>query len=802
MEKNLLTDGEHATKDSRQPSATNPRLLEPEAGLVQDNTSRDAEIAKASLLNSHSRLDLSEPVQGAKSVPGATAPARVRQAIVEPRKAYAPSQFDLSAWLLQARSNPLLELVHGARKTMNTSAWSAALAEQKWIKVSTRIEELKSQNKWSLRQIVKQKCAPRRKAHWDFVLDEMTWMRTDFREERKWKIALARRIAHAVLEWHHSEDRSLLTIPARPIAFLPVTEDIQMKDTPDIYEPPTPPSGSDDTVTDRITPVIQGTVASHHTMSHSEPIMVHSPPLSAVDDSMHVFDLPSDQIYAYQSDAAGRKSPSLLPDMPIYGPPVPDEEVYRNVLDSMPMVNVSKYTQLDLRLPASKKRSRSTFEDDFVPIEVDFEHPTPFQHTRRKSLQVPFTVRPPFVPHNIERRAADRKDHQTVWTNEADDLLLNLLAEYQYNWDFVAQAMTPPNPICAVADRKSPWDCFERWVQIDPRSNEVVFTGAHARLVQSRVDDMIRTPRSIERSTAKRTSSNSKVLQLDLKKQRQFSLFDAMRKVQRKRENQPKAAPPKKVQEMTNKLPANVPTPQHLSQMKYERDQQAEKAFIDSKNLEIQNLHRQRLMQQQQQQKGGQPPTQSQMAQMQAARQTQVRAQMAQQAAQAASGMNPQLNGRPLSAVPARPSLAGQMPPRPATNGMANGTPNGHISMNTQIPNAGLLRNPSGLRVSQEQMNLLIQQSRLQKSMTASPSPGPQTIVHTSSNGTAVAKASPALVKIDLPQGTTGPVATSGSVATTISHTSVANKVAPVVSAGSQTPALNTTPKALPTEKA
>ena len=29
-------------------------------------------------------------------------------------------------------------------------------------------------------------------------------MRTDFREERRWKLALAHRLAHAVVEWHEA----------------------------------------------------------------------------------------------------------------------------------------------------------------------------------------------------------------------------------------------------------------------------------------------------------------------------------------------------------------------------------------------------------------------------------------------------------------------------------------------------------------------------------------------------------------------------------------------------------------------
>jgi HSA len=47
---------------------------------------------------------------------------------------------------------------------------------------------------------------PRRKTHWDVVLEEMRWMATDYLEERKWKLAtarvLARQLAHDALQKH------------------------------------------------------------------------------------------------------------------------------------------------------------------------------------------------------------------------------------------------------------------------------------------------------------------------------------------------------------------------------------------------------------------------------------------------------------------------------------------------------------------------------------------------------------------------------------------------------------------------
>jgi hypothetical protein len=38
--------------------------------------------------------------------------------------------------------------------------------------------------------------------HHDYLLEEMCWLATDFRQERKWKMALAKKVALAVVKYH------------------------------------------------------------------------------------------------------------------------------------------------------------------------------------------------------------------------------------------------------------------------------------------------------------------------------------------------------------------------------------------------------------------------------------------------------------------------------------------------------------------------------------------------------------------------------------------------------------------------
>ena len=47
---------------------------------------------------------------------------------------------------------------------------------------------------------------PREKAHWDYLLEEMTWLATDFAQERKWKKNAAKKCAAMVMKYHRDKE--------------------------------------------------------------------------------------------------------------------------------------------------------------------------------------------------------------------------------------------------------------------------------------------------------------------------------------------------------------------------------------------------------------------------------------------------------------------------------------------------------------------------------------------------------------------------------------------------------------------
>lgn len=126
----------------------------------------------------------------------------------------APASADLARWSVRVRAASSASLVRKANKCLLTRDWKVAFTEQKFIKAMARIDELKQAGLWSFRQPKRSRGPMERKTHWDFMLEEMRWLQTDFREERKWKLAMAYELVHQVAQWHRAtpEERAALCV--------------------------------------------------------------------------------------------------------------------------------------------------------------------------------------------------------------------------------------------------------------------------------------------------------------------------------------------------------------------------------------------------------------------------------------------------------------------------------------------------------------------------------------------------------------------------------------------------------------
>lgn len=108
----------------------------------------------------------------------------------------------------QAISNGPTSLPHGARPSLNTRGQSLsaviehsfssqediAVEAKKEAEVLKRVAELRKEGNWSLTRLPKVQESTRCKAHWDYLLEEMHWLATDFAQERRWKRGICKKV--------------------------------------------------------------------------------------------------------------------------------------------------------------------------------------------------------------------------------------------------------------------------------------------------------------------------------------------------------------------------------------------------------------------------------------------------------------------------------------------------------------------------------------------------------------------------------------------------------------------------------
>jgi SNF2 family DNA or RNA helicase len=71
-----------------------------------------------------------------------------------------------------------------------------------------RIDELKSDGKWTNQRLAKCLEPNKRKTHWDYLLDEMRWLAEDFLLEKRWKQAMAKKLSLAVLKYFREKNQA------------------------------------------------------------------------------------------------------------------------------------------------------------------------------------------------------------------------------------------------------------------------------------------------------------------------------------------------------------------------------------------------------------------------------------------------------------------------------------------------------------------------------------------------------------------------------------------------------------------
>jgi chromatin modification-related protein VID21 len=505
------------------------------------------------------------------------------------------------------RSTPLQELVASARKTVSTAGTLAMIREHQDYKILKRVYQLQNANRWSLRQLQKSAEPERQFTHHDHLLLEMKAMQTDFREERKWKKALAATFADWCAEFVHStpEDRILLRVNAR----IPELVKNASHDDEDMNDAPTPD-------------LVQSLAHETESESFADEDELRTP-LSA-NPPIGLFSLGfNDVVMKIHRTPA---SDTMFRELPFYEPILEGSSDGNPFSIAEPhILPVSKYVTgklvSQIRGPP-RKRSRYDYDSEDEPSTPPSRSGTSAEHSMpstpgrrlfcrndlppemtdvalfnaenkhvRDRLQAAHQFRPP-TEFNMPSVAFFEHRTPSQWLWEEDQKLRALVKEFTFNWSLVSQQLSLPSMFVSGSGRRTPWECFERWVQLEGLPAEMSKT-QYFRTYQGRLEQANKTvfaqyqaqqqqqqqQQGPTPAQPRRRPTTTPIRVERRRENRHLAIIDGMRKLARKRESaahkqaeSQKAAALRKAHEPVAPK-SNVHTPQEFSRLKWEREE-------------------------------------------------------------------------------------------------------------------------------------------------------------------------------------------------------------------------------------
>ena len=448
-------------------------------------------------------------------------------------------------------SQPLHSLIASAHKTLTTANRFTDFHEQQDCRMLNKIYQLQYSNRWSLRQVERSVEPERATAHWDVLLSHAKWMRTDFREERKWKIAAAKSLADFCALWVAScaERRRSMQVKNRAV-FSKVESRLSLALTPDLI-PSTEDDSSDVTEDDiQCDSIAQGTA----------PAAIFS-----LAPDMFVFGLE-------KTPATGK----LLQELPLYQPSLEIQDAALRLNKFSPdsiwmksVVPISRFTEgkmITHEQGPARKRSRYNYHDSNdsdqehnggiystkadTPMTLDPEQEDvalfdPENKHIRDRIHAGHAFRPP-TEHPMPLQNFFESRQSSQWTQGEDDELRKLVREYSYNWSLISSCLSSPSIFSSGAERRTPWECFERWVGLEGLPAEMSKTG-YFRAYHSRLQAAQRTHEAQQQAIQQHQGHNTPHMPMrrrttqpylvDRRKNvKHLHLVDAMRKLAKKRE--------------------------------------------------------------------------------------------------------------------------------------------------------------------------------------------------------------------------------------------------------------------------
>lgn len=448
-------------------------------------------------------------------------------------------------------SRPLHSLITSAHKTLSTTNHYTDSHERQNCRILERIFQLQVGDRWSLRQKKRSVEPERPTTHWDVLISHMKWMRTDFREERKWKIVAAKSLADFCAEWVRSSAkvRTGLQIRIRH-SRASAEERMAFAPTPDLL-PPTEDDSSVSTGYDSPRLELPHGNAPAVLFSLGSEIVCFGVDKTPVSEKL-LLELPLYHPSLDYEDAAvqGR---SIEPDASWRTPLIPLSKFAQGKLISHeqgPPRKKSRYNYDDYdtsgsettnRLLASMEHVGDVMEPEQEDVALfNLEH----KHTRDR-IHAGHAFRPP-TEYLMPSQSFFETRHSSLWTHSEDDELRRLVREFAYNWSLISSCLSSPSRYTSEAERRTPWECFERWVNLEGLPTEMSKT-QYFKAYQSRLQaaqKTIETQQALQQNQGNSTAllngrlrKTTQPCQIERKKSnRHIHIVDAMRKLAKKRE--------------------------------------------------------------------------------------------------------------------------------------------------------------------------------------------------------------------------------------------------------------------------
>lgn len=576
---------------------------------------------------------------------------------------------------------PLIKLLPGSHKTLMTENFELALLEGKIAVLYSRIEELKRQKKWSLRQplryydpfIYAKRNKKAKYYHWDALLDEGKWMAADFKESSKFKRACCVAMAQGVQDfWSYGK---IMCIKRKRIRHLGEEEEIEPADEMDIVQPKA----------ETLDEIMQEADVKDEDIEMEIPESGPEP-IEEPEKAEEAEEVEKAEEVEEVEEAVGQEQveqevqdelepePDTIDISKLLQRPNPEDEIVPPTLpeftaedlekagisttDNSPFkahININNLKKIDQSIIRNLPKF-TAFDDDRVsvlqhpplkpgeasivpvsrmlyPFDQDdnwykivlkdtsqTEHdgsaqegPPEFQkglfgvqsHRRFNYLKPP---KPPLIK-NIEYRSP------TIWLPQDDKFLIHYVAEYCFNWDLIAENLMSSASTLkryeSNIERRTPWQCFERYIQLNEKFQFSDMKGINAYQAQQWLEHAHKAQLTTKRRISPLGVGNESI-QRGHRRLRWASMFDAMRKTMRKREaslaktnhrrttnTSDFAQPAASALSSASTTPTNTafaangaangvkrasdrtPTPSELSKLKFDRDKTIQEAYLN-----------------------------------------------------------------------------------------------------------------------------------------------------------------------------------------------------------------------------